>query len=747
MQIPQPGGTLGHYRIERMIGQGGMGVVYAATDLRLGREVALKVITGPLASTEEYRRRFHHEALAMSRVQSPWIVQIHDHDEVDGFPYIVTQFIVGTDLGSLVADEGRLTAKRALRLCAQLARGLDDAHRAGVLHRDVKPGNVLLAEPGTSREHAYLCDFGIAVSDAASHHTATGMVAGTWAYLAPERTLGSSAAPASDLYAVGCVLWKCLTGQEPFTGTPVEMAIAHANAPTPQLTGSDDFTQGLNRLFTRVLAKVPAERHADGAALAADLEQLAAAAPDARVSAASTDAAVTVTRDAVPTTAPPPPPPPSPAPASGSHAAPTVGPTAAPAAPRRRRPWPLIVGGVVLIALLGGAATWAGLAARDDGEPTAEPDPEVPELVSGDIDGDGLGDVVAQARLEQFEPLNTSSGTLWQLLSTSTTLGPATELGSESGAPLLGDVDGDGRMDQVWFSTPGAEVLSGRAATYEVRVITGTGEIWRHTQQLTAIEKWETLQPYLADVDDDGRDDLLFSNEYLDFNDDDNYDNDTFVTVHASLAGDRSFGEPEQVLDLGQTDDPITGVGDFDGDGDDDLFRASNTHRRNTITGVEVQPFRNDDGTYTAEEPTRLETDTWGVGWFVAGDPEGDGDDELVVTNGRGGAVGVIEYDDGAFGRDVAEWLAPDIPEKDWEEHVFDNGAPSFEHTLSDVNGDGADDLVATAHRSDGLAIGVALSDGSSFARFDQKGWGIIPCSGDACAALTLVANVQPAIL
>lgn len=86
MQIPQPGGTLGHYRIERMIGQGGMGVVYAATDLRLGREVALKVITGPLASTEEYRRRFHHEALAMSRVQSPWIVQIHDHDEVDGFP-------------------------------------------------------------------------------------------------------------------------------------------------------------------------------------------------------------------------------------------------------------------------------------------------------------------------------------------------------------------------------------------------------------------------------------------------------------------------------------------------------------------------------------------------------------------------------------------------------------------------------------------------------------------------------------
>ncbi|UMG94622.1 serine/threonine-protein kinase [Nocardioides sp. TF02-7] len=303
MHVPQPGSTLGRYRIDRVIGQGGMGVVYAATDLRLGREVALKVITGPLAATEEYRRRFQHEALAMSRVQSPWIVQIHDHDEVDGLPYIVTQLVPGTDLGSLVAAEGRLPVRRALRLCAQLARGLDDAHRAGVLHRDVKPGNVLLAGTGDD-EHAYLCDFGIALSDAASHRTQTGMVAGTWAYLAPERTLGDPAVPASDLYAVGCVLWTCLTGREPYTGSQVEMAIAHASAPVPQLPGDDEPVTALNRVLARALAKDPADRHPDGAALAADLERLAATAPDAVVEGPVGGAASTAVRSAP--TAPPP---------------------------------------------------------------------------------------------------------------------------------------------------------------------------------------------------------------------------------------------------------------------------------------------------------------------------------------------------------------------------------------------------------------------------------------------------------
>ncbi len=392
--------------------------------------------------------------------------------------------------------------------------------------------------------------------------------------------------------------------------------------------------------------------------------------------------------------------------------------------------------GLVVVVLLGAIATWAGLAAREDDAPDSEgraPDP--PTLVSGDLDGDNRGDVAAQVRANTFEPPTKSQGSLSSLLSTGTTLGDAVEIGAETGAPLLGDVDGDGRMDQVWFA-------STTEAAYRVRVITGTDDLWEQTQQLTATADWGDLVPYLADVDADGRDDLLFANSYYGSIGDDDYG--TTVTVHAAMAGDRSFAEPEMVLDLGRTDHPITGVGDFDGDGDDDLFRATNSHRGNTITGVVVQPFLNDDGTYTETEPVRPDTDTWGVGWFVAGDPDGDGADEVVVTNGRGGAVGVIEYGDSGFG-DVKEWMAATIPEKVWEQRVFDNGAPFFQQALSDVDGDGDDDLVATAVSEDAVAIGVGLTDGSSFADYEE--WGSISCPTDGCGGVTLVVNVQPSIL
>ncbi|WP_183094655.1 serine/threonine-protein kinase [Nocardioides stalactiti] len=718
MHVPQPGESLGHYRIERVLGQGGMGVVYVATDLRLGREVALKVITGPLAANEEFRHRFHHEALAMSRVQSPWIVQIHDHDEVDGYPYIVTQLVLGTDLGSLVRAEERLAPQRALRLCAQVARGLDDAHRAGVLHRDVKPGNVLLGDPGTPHEHAYLCDFGIATSDAASHHTATGMVAGTWAYLAPERTLGAPAVPASDLYAVGCMLWTCLVGHEPYRGTPVEMAVAHANAPVPQLAGDDEFSRSLNRVLDRVLAKEPTGRHPDGAALAADLERLALEAPDVLPSAPATGAPATAVHHD-----PPPPPPPGPAPAT------TVAPGTAPAPDRRRR-WPLVAAAAVTVAALVAGTTWAGLAARDDDEPRgSDPEPEVPVLVNGDLDGDRLGDVLVQGRTDTFSSPTTTNATIWPLLSTGTRFGPAAPAGSESGAALLGDVDGDGLMDQVWFAdAPGA--------AYRIRVITGTREIWEHNQQLSALEEWaEILEPLLADVDGDGRDDVVFSNLLTETG-----------TVHAALAGDQEFGEPQVVATLDPIEDPVTGVGDLDGDGDDDLFRAVNRYNKtfSAIVGLEVQAYLNDGGTFEAQAPTPLRHEDWGAGWFLAGDPDGDGTDELVVTNGRGGAVGVVAYGDDGFGQ-VEEWLPGNIRERLWERIVADAGAPHFKQTLSDVDGDGDDDLVSYALKRERFALGVALSDGSSYAPYEE--WGAVPCGvAQPCDQFSLVADVRPSI-
>ena len=170
------------------------------------------------------------------------------------------------------------------------------------------------------------------------------MVAGTWAYLAPERTLGSAAVPASDLYAVGCVLWTCLTGRPPYGGTEVEMAIAHASAPIPQLPGTDDFVRALNALLTRVLAKEPGQRQVDGAALAAELEGLAVVAPDSLVRVPTAGAPETAVRASTPDTAAVPPRPPSPPPPAAPQGTTQAAPT--PRSVRRRR-WPLVVGGIV----------------------------------------------------------------------------------------------------------------------------------------------------------------------------------------------------------------------------------------------------------------------------------------------------------------------------------------------------------------------------------------------------------------
>ena len=168
---------------------GGMGVVYAATDTRLDRRVALKLVSGQLAGDPSFVTRFQREAAVLARLDSPHIVAIFDHGEQDGTPYIATQYVGGGDLGALIAGRGALPPQLALRVCAQIAGALADAHRVGVIHRDVKPSNVLLRDPDAAELHAYLCDFGIAQTESEGLTTA-GAIAGSWAYLAPERANG-----------------------------------------------------------------------------------------------------------------------------------------------------------------------------------------------------------------------------------------------------------------------------------------------------------------------------------------------------------------------------------------------------------------------------------------------------------------------------------------------------------------------------------------------------------------------------
>lgn len=272
--MPEPGDEFGRYRIESRLGQGGMGVVYLAHDLTLDRRIALKVVAGLGAGDPVFRERFQREATTLARLDSPHIITIYDHGEYDGLPFIATQYIAGGDLGTLIRSRGALPSPLAARICAQIVDALADAHRAGVIHRDVKPANVLLRDPDAAEPTAYLCDFGIAQTDSQGL-TGTGMLAGTWAYLAPERAAGAAASAASDLYAVGCLLWALLTGAPPYGGSDVEMAIAHRDAPIPRLPGRDPRSRRLNAVIGRAMAKDPAARYPTAEAFRADLLALA----------------------------------------------------------------------------------------------------------------------------------------------------------------------------------------------------------------------------------------------------------------------------------------------------------------------------------------------------------------------------------------------------------------------------------------------------------------------------------------
>ncbi|THV17833.1 serine/threonine protein kinase, partial [Nocardioides caeni] len=268
-RIPGVGDRLGPYVIRRELGAGGMGVVFEAAEEGLGRRVALKVLSVQLADQDEFRARFMREATVLARSDSPHIIQVYSHGEQDGCLYLATQFVPGGDLAVRVEKDGVPTPDVALDIAAQVASALADAHAVGVVHRDVKPHNVLLRST-EGQVHAYLCDFGIARDDDSSL-TQTGVVAGTYAYLAPERVRGEPATPANDIYALGCLVWFLLAGRPPYDGGLVQLAHQHEFGAIPQLPGGPEV---LNAFLRRAMAKDPAARHPNAAAAAADLRAI-----------------------------------------------------------------------------------------------------------------------------------------------------------------------------------------------------------------------------------------------------------------------------------------------------------------------------------------------------------------------------------------------------------------------------------------------------------------------------------------
>ena len=223
--------TFGPYRLDALIGRGGMGEVYRATDLVKNRVVALKRLPPQLATDPEVQDRFRREAEMTAGLREPHVIPIHDYGEIDGRLYIDMRLVEGMDLAEVLARHGPLPPSRAVDIITQVAAALDAAHADGLVHRDVKPSNVLISTHNHTADYVYLVDFGIAHAAAATRLTVTGSTIGTVAYIAPERLVSDHWDHRVDVYAVGCVLSEMLTGQKPF---PVSDAQAQVFA---HLTG------------------------------------------------------------------------------------------------------------------------------------------------------------------------------------------------------------------------------------------------------------------------------------------------------------------------------------------------------------------------------------------------------------------------------------------------------------------------------------------------------------------------------
>jgi len=269
---PRVGTELVGYRIEAVLGRGGMGVVYLAEDLRLGRKVALKLLPPELASDERFRERFLRESRLAASIDHLHIVPVYEAGEAEGLLYIAMRYVEGTDLRTLLQREGALEPGRALALIGEVADALDAAHERGLVHRDVKPGNILLTVQG-GREHCYLADFGLtkeASSD--SGLTEPGQFVGTGDYMAPEQIEREHVDGRADVYSLGCVLFECLTGQVPFPSDRLMATMwAHVNQPPPAVSERNpDVPVAVDDVVERALAKSPADRHHTCGELVAD---------------------------------------------------------------------------------------------------------------------------------------------------------------------------------------------------------------------------------------------------------------------------------------------------------------------------------------------------------------------------------------------------------------------------------------------------------------------------------------------
>lgn len=272
------GSQIAGYQIEQQIGRGGMAVVYRAFDPRLGRSVALKILAPELASDAAFRERFNREMRAAAAVDHPHIVPVYDAGEANGSLFIAMRYVAGQDLRTLLDRERTLSPARVTRIVSQVASALDEAHSRGMVHRDVKPGNMLIGTLAGSGQpdHVYLSDFGLSKQSlSTSNLTATGQFLGTLDYMAPEQVEGRPIDGRADLYALACSAFEMLAGRPPFKrDESVAVLWAQVSAPTPSLRAlRPELPPAVDQAMARAMAKAPGDRYQSCTAFADALRE------------------------------------------------------------------------------------------------------------------------------------------------------------------------------------------------------------------------------------------------------------------------------------------------------------------------------------------------------------------------------------------------------------------------------------------------------------------------------------------
>ena len=273
----------GRFRIEKLIGKGGMGAVFLARHLSMGKEVAIKVLSRELSDDPNQVERFNQEAQNSSRLRHPNTIRVFDFGRAEqGFLYLAMEYLEGLELSKVLKRDAPLSADRALHILRQLAKSLAEAHNSGLIHRDVKPDNIFLSDVYGEQDFVKVLDFGIAkvtnAEAARATRTQPGFLCGTPTYLAPEIAMGTSVTPATDIYSTGVVAYQMLTGRPPYRAdSPIAVVMKHIHDPVPVLGPEVRAPEGLKRLIGEMLSKDPAARPADADALLERLESVGVA--------------------------------------------------------------------------------------------------------------------------------------------------------------------------------------------------------------------------------------------------------------------------------------------------------------------------------------------------------------------------------------------------------------------------------------------------------------------------------------